>query len=922
MDIFDLCTETLENPLGIDTRQPCFSWKLHSTQRGAMQTAYQVQVAADLEQWEAAAIWDSGKVTSDNSISVRYEGPAVLSRTRYGWRVRVWDEQNEPSEWSDPAWWEMGLLEEQEWTAEWIEAGWEEDPQQFQPCPFFRRAFHLPGEVRSARLYITARGLYESWLNGQRVGDQVFTPGFTAYDQRLQYQVYDVTTLLHQGDNALGAILGDGWYRGRLGNNGRRNTYGNRLGLLALLRIETTAGQVTVGTDSAWKAASGPILKSDPKDGEIYDARLEVPCWCTPAFEDEQWQAVRVTAHPKNNLVASLSQPVRKKETFRPVVLTTPNGETVLDFGQNLAGVVHMQVQGARGTMVTLQHGEALDKDGNFTISHVLPPKPSDGHPQIFQEDRYTLKGEGVEEYEPRFTVHGFRYVRLAGYPGTPSPDDFYSVAIYSDMPVTGNFSCSDPMLNQLHLNALWSMKSNFLDVPTDCPQRERAPWTGDAQIFAPSAAFLMDTRAFFRKWLQDLALEQTPHGMVSNYAPDVTKFNTGLSRRISKMLEGSSGWMDAATLIPWALYMAYGDAQILERQYESMKALVDFEASRARNVRWTTKFHPRYWLDKAYRERQRYLWDTGFHWGEWSEAGRSDPAAVRADLQKNILQGCPAVATAYLIRSAQIVAQSAALLGKQADSQKYHHLAEQAKAAYQAELIGSDGRIDPDRQASYVRVLAFDLAPEALKSVILDRLAQMISDAGNHLGTGFLSTVFLLPVLADHGRLDVAYDLLMQQTRPSWLYEVAKGATTIWETWEGIAEDGTPHASLNHYSPGAVVNFLHQYVAGIAPIEPGYKRFRIHPQPGGGLTWARASYNSVYGMIASSWEIENNTMRLNVTIPANTQAVVTFPEQAVGQLTESGLPFSTGPFLKQQSRNGYLLELGSGYYAFEYPLS
>jgi len=921
-----LRTENLENPLGIDTHRPALSWQIASERRNVTQRAYQIQVAETDDQLAAGhLLWDSGRVDSDRSIAIRYAGPDVQSGQRYVWRVRVWDQDDHASEWSDHAWWEMGLLAEAEWTADWIEVGGEDDPKAFKPCPFFRRTFTLDQPVTSARLYITAHGLYETWLNGQRVGDQVFTPGYTPYDKLLQYQVYDVTALLHQGGNAVGAILGDGWYRGKVYATNARNVYGTRLGLLALLRIETADGQVIVASDGDWKTTTGPILKSDMKDGETYDARLELPGWAKAGFDDSAWQPVRTARHARHHLAASMGVPVRRKEMFPPqAILKTPKGETVLDFGQNLAGVVRMKVRGPRGTTVRLRHGETLSKEGNFTIAHLLVPAPNDDKPPAFQEIYYTLKGEGEEEYEPRFTVHGFRYVKVEGYPGEPTPDDFAAVAIYSDMAPTGTFTCSDPLINRLHKNVEWSMKGNFLDLPTDCPQRERAGWTGDAQIFAPSASFLMDTQAFLRRWLRELALEQSPDGKVGNFVPDPYRIDKGLVSRILKLLDGSAGWSDVAVMMPWDMYWAFGDVGILEDQYDSMKAWVEFVRGRATRVNWSKKLNPRYWLDQAYRERQQFIWDTGYHWGEWLEPGRSSAVTLITDTLKRMLFGAEVVATAYFAHSARLLAQTADILGQQADAQTYNALAEQVKAAYVAQMIGDDGQMQPDMQAAYVRALAFDLVPEALKPAMVEHLIRLIRAADNHIGTGFLSTVYLCDVLTDYGRLDVAYELLNQKTIPSWLYAVTKGATTIWESWEGIREDGTPQLSLNHYSPGAVIGFLHRRVGGIAAAEPGYRRIMIAPQPGGGLTSACAEYESVYGLIRSEWMREDGRMRLNVTIPANTRAIVRLPGAAVSQVLESGTPLAQAEGLGQASqvRADTQLELGSGIYRFEYPVT
>lgn len=917
-----LLTNYLANPLGIDVREPRLSWEMTASARGARQSAYQVQASAGDFAADANLLWDSGKVASDRSFGIPYAGPALVSRQRVSWRVRVWDQADTPSPWSEPASWEMGLLEETDWSADWIEVDWDESPKAFHPCSYLRRSFTLDSPVKSARLYITAHGLYEAWLNGTRVGDQVFTPGYTPYDKMLQYQVYDVSAQLKEGENVLGAILGDGWYRGKVYITGSRNVYGARLALLAQLVVETTDGQtLTFGASPDWQATTGPILKSDMRDGEMYDARLELGGWNSPGYT-ATWKGVRAVNHPKDVLVASMGAPVRRKETFVPTLIKTPKGETVLDFGQNLAGVVHFKVSGPRGTVVFLTHGEALDKDGSFTIAHLGMGKAYDPDKNPFQMVQYTLKGEGVEEYEPRFTIQGFRYVKVEGWPGELNPQDFYSVAIYSDMPPTGTFECSDPLITRLHTNVEWSMKSNFLDLPTDCPQRERAGWTGDAQIFASSAAFLMDTRAFFGKWMKELSIEQFPNGMLGNFVPNPYRLTkNGTLAGVLKLMDGSSGWGDAAVLMPWYLYQAYGDIRILENQYESMKAWIGYVQKCASRKNWSKNFNPGYLSDKERQARQQFIWDTNYQWGEWLEPGES--LSATGAFLKRMLFGAPVVATAYYAQSTRVLARTAELLGKSEDAQKYHALADQVKAAYIAEFIGKDGRIDPDKQASYVRVLAFDLAPEALKPAIVEHLVRLIRAAGNHIGTGFLSTVFLCEVLAANERLDVAYDLLTQKTIPSWLYALTRGATTIWETWEGIKPDGTPSASLNHYSPGAVINFLHRVVAGINAAEPGYKSILLHPQPGGGLTRAAASYESAYGLLRSQWSISDGRMKLEVSIPANTRAQAILPGAALEAVTESGAPLAEAQGITniEQSGNDTRVALGSGEYVFEYAL-
>ena len=911
--IHHLACEYLTNPLGIDVIKPRLSWQLSSEQRGALQSGYQIQVTGD-----KGLSWDTGKVLSDQSVHVPYDGPTLHSGQCCAWHVRVWDGNGDPSDWSESAWWEMGLLEPADWLADWIEPGWDETPEAFKPCPYLRRTFTLDQPAQSARLYVTSHGLYEASINGHRVGDQVFTPGFTSYYHRLQYQVYDVTDLLQEGENTIGVVLGDGWYRGKIFLTSSRNVYGNRLGVLAQASILLKDGsQVVITSNPDWKAKTGPILKSDMKDGEQYDARLEMPGWDTPLFDDESWEAVRVAGTSKNNLIASMSVPVRKKETFSPVtILKTPNGDTVADMGQNLAGIVRLKVNGPKGTTVKLRHGEALDKNGNFTLANLT----LSGGGELLQETQYTLKGGGEEIYEPHFTVHGFRYVKVDGYPGELTPGALTAIAIYSDMPPTGSFECSDPLINQLHHNIQWSQKSNFLDIPTDCPTRERAGWTGDAQIFARTGSYLMDTAAFFTIWLKDLKVGQYPNGMVSNFSPnpfDHTKM--GGSAGFLSRLEGSSGWGDAAVIVPWTLFLTFGDRRILEEQYTSMKAWVDYEQKCAQNMNWSKFFNPAMLFNQKRRQRQKFIWDTRYHWGEWLEPGDMDGIKLLAGIFDRVLFGQPVVATAYFAHSSRILADTAHILGKEDDARYYNELAEKIKTAYVDEFIQPDGRIKPDKQASYVRALQFDLAPTALRGAVMENLVRLVQSSGVHLGTGFLSTPFLCSVLSENGQLGLAYELLNQKTIPSWLYSVTKGATTIWESWEGIKEDGTPNGSLNHYSYGAVGGWLHRVVAGLDLDEPGYKRILIRPHPGGGLTYAKTSYLSIYGEIRSAWEIGPRDFNLEVTVPPNTSARVYLPTKDPEQVTERGAPLEDREGITgiQQENGSTVVQVGSGTYHF-----
>jgi alpha-L-rhamnosidase len=902
------------NPLGIDSRVPRLSWKLASNQRGAMQSAYHIQVSDG-----QGDLWDSGKVLSDQSLHVLYRGPALRSRQCCTWRVRVWDEHDRPSAWCEPGWWEMGLLQPTDWQASWIEPGWEEDLASSNPCPYLRTTFALREQIIAARVYITAHGLYELSLNGQRVGDTYFTPGYTSYHHRLQYQVYDVGDLLQAGENALGVILGDGWYRGELGVFSHRNVYGERLGLLLQLHLlYADGGEQFVCSDKQWKASTGPILKSDLKEGECYDARLEMPGWNQAHFDASSWQGVRIASYSLENLVATIGPAVRRKEQFVPVqILTTPAGETVVDMGQNFSGVVKLKVSGPAGTTIRLRHGEALDKHDNFTMEHLalgpLLPPPA-------QEVRYTLKGDGEEVYTPFFTTHGFRYVKVEGFPGNPTRENFTGIALYSDLPETGTFQCSDPLLHRLQHNILWSQKNNFLEIPTDCPTRERAGWTGDAQIFAATGSFLMQTAGFLTRWLKDLAAEQEANGMVANIVPSSERRLPRATNPITR-LNGAAGWGDAAVIVPWTLYQCFGDQRILEEQYPSMKAWVEYERQQAQNKDVPDGYTAPRYLEREPLAHERYLWDTNFHWGEWLEPNDPLPGMLNDEwtTETRQLLCAPHIATAFFAHSARLLAEAAQVLGKEDDARKYSALHQRIKEAYIAEFVKDDGRLWPDRQASYVRALAFDLLPEHLRASAVQRLVELVQGADMHLGTGFLSTPYLCPVLGDNGHLDLAYALLMQDTPPSWLYAVKKGATTIWESWDGIDEEGNPHHSLNHYSYGAVGNWLYQVVAGIAPGAPGYRHSMFQPQPGGGLTFASATYQSLYGEIATNWQIDGERFQLTVTVPTNTTATVVIPTRLGRQIAEGGVALESAVGIRsvRREQKATSIEIGSGTYTF-----
>lgn len=879
----ELVCEYHTNPIGIDVQKPRLSWKIFSDKENVSQVAYEIRVADSPSSLNKASrqIWNSGKVNSSQSVNVEYQGAELESAQRLYWQVRIWDNQNKATKWSEPAFWETGLLSPAQWSASWITMENEKEMEGSKPCHYLRKEFPTTKKIKSARIYVSALGLYELYLNGEKVGDELFTPGWTSYNKRIQYQTYDVTNKLKER-NSLGAILGDGWYRGNIGFRNQRNYYGDKLALIAQLRITYTDGtNETIGTDESWKATTGPLIFSDIYNGETYDARLEMPGWTTASFDDSNWGKVTKLDHPKNILIAPQGVPVRAVEEIEPIeIITTPQGETVFDMGQNMVGWVRLTVNGNRGHTVTLKFAEVLDRDGNFYTDNLRAAKVT---------DYYILKGDGEEVYEPTFTFHGFRFVKIENFPGTPQLDDITGVVIYSDMEPTGDFACSEPLINQLQHNIQWGQKGNFLDVPTDCPQRdERLGWTGDAQVFAPTAAFNFNVAPFYIKWMKDVAADQGPDGKVNHVVPDVLN-GAG----------GSTAWADAAIIVPWQTYLAYGDKRILEVQYPSMAAWVNYMKNRAGDD---------------------LLWIGDFHYGDWLAFATTRSDYPGATTEKDL------IATAYFSYSSGLLAKIAKVLGKTADAAMYSDLSERVKQAFINEYVTPSGRLVSHTQTAYSLALAFDLLPQNLISKAAEYLAGDVQKF-KHLTTGFVGTPLLCKTLSKHGYEDLAFMLLNRKEYPSWLYPVTQGATTIWERWDGQKPDGTFQNpgmnSFNHYAYGAIGEWLYNYVAGIQidPDEPGYKHFFLAPHPGGGLNYAKAVYKSMYGEIKSDWKIEENQMVYDVTIPANTSATVTLPSATPGKVTLNAKPLSGEPVNAREADGNTTFKLGSGNYRISYPL-
>jgi alpha-L-rhamnosidase len=876
----NLLTENLVNPIGLDATQPRFSWQLVSDKRNVLQTAYEIRIAND-----PAAItkgknsWSTGKVTSDQSTLVPYKGEALVSGKRYYWQVRVWDNSGKASSWSAPAFWQMALLTPSDWKAHWIVPGFEEDS--LRASPLFRKEFSSNKKIKSATAYITAHGMYEAQINGKRVGDAYLTPGWTSYNKRLQYQAYDVTDLLKEGNNAIGVTLGNGWYRSYLAWSHSRDHYGKDIALLFQLDITYTDGTTaSIVSDESWKSSTGAIRYSEIYHGETIDARQNKKGWATAGYDDKEWSGVKPGDFSKETLLATINEPVKKHETFKPLrIFKTPKGEQVIDFGQNLVGWVILKAKGKAGDKITVSHAEVLDKDGNFYIENLRIAKA---------QDNYILNGSDSETFEPHFTWHGFRYIKLEGYPGELKPENFTAVALYSDMKPTGHFECSNPLLNQLQHNIEWGLRGNFLDVPTDCPQRdERLGWTGDAQVFSRTASFLRDAGNFFTKWLKDVAADQFPDGRVPHVIPNILG-NSG----------GSAGWADVSTIIPWNMYLAYGDKKILEDQYASMKAWVNFMQSQSTNN----------------------LWNKGSHFGDWLFYSVNNDLDGRSAVTNKYL-----IAQCFYAHSTQLLINAANILGKTEDVTTYTALLSKIKDAFVKEYTTPNGATMSNTQTSYVLALQFDMLPEALRQQAADRLVANIKQYGNHLTTGFLGTPYLCHVLSRFGHTDVAYTLLQQQTYPSWLYPVKMGATTIWERWDGIKPDSTFETptmnSFNHYAYGAIGDWMYRVMVGLDTDEdgPGYKKIRIQPHPGGGLTYATASYLTRYGKLAAGWKIENGKLMLDVDVPANTTATIYIPATSADEVMENGKALTASKDIQVAGteKEYVVLKVGSGNYRF-----
>lgn len=731
------------------------------------------------------------------------------------------------------------------------------NPAVRQPASYLRKVFYVEKAVVKAELKMSALGVYIGYFNGTRLSEEELLPGYTDYHHRVQSQFYDVTTLLEQGKNVIAAVVGDGWYRGGLGAGSRRNGFGEKTAWMYHLEIHYDDGSLEIiEADEHTRATQcGPLRENDLKISETYDARMDLGNWTMPQYDDAGWHGVIKTTY-SGDVVTHEGVPILAGETFKPTVLHTPNGETILDFGQNMSGRVSFLVSGNSGHEVELIMGEVLDENGNFTQKNLKIKGAGKAVSNKLQRLNYILK-DGTQTYTAHFLVCGFRYVKLKNWPEEVDPQNFHASAIYSALPEAGTFTCSNPMINQLVHNVKWSQKSNFVDIPTDCPTRERVGWTADISVFAETACYLTHPKQFLKKWLQDYKLEQQADGNLPFTVPTPEDVNDTW---------GCMGWSNAIANVAMTLYQFYGEKEILEDVYETVKRFVLFNCNRAKIQNPKSIF-------KSRKDRE-YVIDTGFHFGEWLEPGSN----MVQDYMKAMIYPDTEVTTAWFFKTTEQLAKMADILGHETDFQRFRALSCKLKEVYGHHFL-KNGRVLSKRQCKYVRPLSMCLVDRKPAEKIAAELNEMCVAGEYKIGTGFLTTWQVLQVLTDYGYVDTAYKMLENTKQPGWLYAVSKGATTVWENWEGITDKGEPIDSHNHYAPGAVAAWLFSHCAGIRPLKPGFEEILIKPFPGGSLTFARAEYKSCKGTVISSWKYDNDVFTLQVEIPNGVHARIELPD-------------------------------------------
>ena len=874
-----ITVEHMVNPIGIDIVSPRFGWILENlADKDVKQVAYQLNLYADSEM-----VFDSGRIESDSSIEVELDNVLLEPKTEYKVVLHVWD--NKGNEAEKETYFETGYLGTK-FEADWYEPEqiptektWDEnnfspfsldievDPNrdfsEFRPCQYVRIPVEIKKNIRKARTYISVHGIYRIYVNGKRVDDREFAPGITSYQGLLQYQTYDITQFLNDGKNIVGVILADGWWIGRVGLTGDSCQFGQTLGLIVETEVTYQDGTKEIFTALNGKSSNGPLIFSDIFVGEKYDATKELDGWSEPLFDDSRWLPLKKVEYDKSNLVGQYGEVVRPISIFAPEkIIITPAGETVIDAGQVLAGQIEITLDTKAGHVIKLEHSEVLSKEGNY-YNNILGINKE-------QTDYYITK-DGAQVYRPYFSYHGFRYVKVTGWPGELTVDNVKIYALSTDMENTGKFSTSNEKLNQLQHNIVWSAYSNTLSIPTDCPQRERAGWTGDIMAFAPTLCFNRGADSFLTRWLRSMRIDQRPDGAVPDIIPylkayELTNSNPDFGSHTS------CGWGDAILIVPYAVYKAYGDKRILEENYDAMTKWMDYIKDRAEN------HHPEAYesWDEAHKARSKYLWNTDFHFGDWlvpsMVLGNPDGAAMI----NTALATKDYVAPAYYAFSAKNMSEISSVLGLNAESKYYSDLYEKIRQAYIEEYVDENGLLPQELQGLYVIALKMDLVPDALRPKMVNHLREMIEANDNKLDTGFLSVLFLMDVLCDNGLKDLAFKILYQNKCPSWLYEIEHGATTMWESWGAVLEDGsTSTYSYNHYAFGCVGEWLYKTIGGLKCDSPGYKHFTVDPDYSFNLDFAETEHNTPYGKIAVSWKLKDTHALLHVEIPVNTKASI-----------------------------------------------
>ncbi len=893
--------EYLVNPLAVDVAKPRLSWELttSSDKRNLTQTAYEIVVAKTRNlDGKDDRVWTSGVVKSPSTCQIEYEGPRLQAGQSVVWRVRVWDNLGGASEWSAPALWSVGLLNPQDWgSAKWI--GDPTSPAAGTtplPSPMLRKNFstaHSKEKVDHAVVYVSALGLCDLWINERHVGDQALAPEWTDYTKHVQYQAYDVTNYIESGDNCIGALLGDGWYAGKVGLAGivpggpARAIYGRQPRLLVRLDISFADGtHRCIVSDNTWESTlTGPIVSNDLLDGETYDARREMRGWNKPGFDASAWaHAVEFDA-PAAAVVAQPNGPIRVNRELHAVAITEPKpGVYIFDLGQNMVGWCRVTFTGKAGATITMRHAEVLNPHGSIYTANLRGAA---------QTDRYTFAADGPATYEPRFTYHGFRYVEVTGLSSKPPLDSLVGRVANSSAPEVGSFECSDPMVNRLWQNILWTQRGNLMGVPTDCPQRdERCGWMGDILAFAPTACFNMDMAAFLTKWIPDTRDAQAADGRFADFSPHPY----GPDKRFS----GVPAWGDAGVFVPWVAYRYYGDQRILAEQFDAAVRWVEYIRAKNPDLLWKKS--------------------RGNDYGDWLNADTlklEGWPAKGAEVPKDVF------ATMFFYRSTQIVAEMAKVLGKTEEATKYGELADNIGRAFETAYISQDGAITGDTQAGYALALHFGLVPEALRAQATARMIDRFRPYDGQISTGFHSTLPLMTQLSLRGHNDDAYRLLLNRKMPSWGYEVDHGATTVWERWDGWVEGrGFQDPGMNsfaHYAIGAVGEWMYGTMLGIQPDSPGFASVVIHPHPGPDVEWANASYHSIRGPIACAWKQREKQLRLSVTIPPNVMAMVVLPTRDAAKATVDGKPLANSQdvTIEKSADSEVQCRVGSGSYEF-----